>query len=170
MYYQACLEACTTERSEGNPLPVTPTSNDASGYVGQVITATSSTKTPNVQDAWHDFTGNSVTLTPGVWQLFGNIAFDNPGTSPGYRLYWGAWCTTAGNNTTTLPALLTPSAGLNNIQIDMGTQSFPKLFMTMSNIIHRVSSDTTVYLNASSNQANGSNARVTCILTAVRIA
>jgi hypothetical protein len=138
------------------------------GFIGQVLTATSSTKTPNVQDAWHDFTGNSVDLTPGVWEISGAIAFDNT-SGPDYYVCWGAWCTTAGNNTTTLPTFLVPTGGLNNIQVTSAT-AMSKHFITMPNVYVRTNTGSTViYLNANSNQTNGAAARVTCYITAKRV-
>jgi len=142
------------------------------GYIGQIFSNVSSTIQATVQDAWHIFTptANFVTLTPGAWELTGAIAFDNNGSTPNYYKYWGAWSTTAGNNTPTLPTFLIPTAGLNNIQIFMDAQLYEKHFLVMSPVILRTNvGSTTIYLNANSNQGNGANTNITSYIVAKRI-
>ena len=51
----------------------------------EFLNATSSPKTPVGVGHWHQHTGNSLTLKPGVWRVYGNASFLAAGT-PDYAL------------------------------------------------------------------------------------
>ncbi len=104
------------------------------GVSGQTAfeAATSSVETPSTSDTWHSLTGNSVTLSPGVWQLSGSMQYTFSGGSPSYTSLTSAWSTGNGDDTTTNPGILTtqdagnPShlvtmSAVNNYEMQMPT-------------------------------------------------
>jgi len=144
---------------------------------GQVISSFSSTKTPDGSARWHSHTGNSITLTPGVYKLGGNVSYTNSG-STAYSQVIARWHAANGNDSGTEP---TAFSTLSNISILAGAITVPRDFRHQSNnsfeilessmpeLVIQVKSPTTVFLNTFAAMGTFSNARVIVSPVATRI-
>jgi hypothetical protein len=132
-------------------------SSPAAGTIGEVITSNVPQSSPvsGSINAAHDMT--SITLTAGVWLLFGNIAI-GPGSTPTLQ---SAWISTT---SASVPADFSSSA----IQLRCGA-SLIVVSVPIPAVVVSISNNTTYYLSFSSSASTGT-ASVYGNLTGVRIA
>ncbi len=77
-----------------------------------LLTTTSSTKTPSGSGHFHSLTNNSLTLTPGVWEIAVRGGFTNSGGAAGYT-YAGVFLAGAnGADTSSVPSALSGVTGI----------------------------------------------------------
>lgn len=141
----------------------------------QLLSVTSSVKTPGATDNWHALTGNSLTLTPGTWELFGFAKFNNNGSPPAYTNCISGWYGANGADTNTTPAALSTVTGLTvlsaktDVPVTLGFGSFNQTEFTIETVIVRVTQAAVVYLDTYSTQTTSSNARITVFANAKRL-
>lgn len=146
------------------------------------LSATSSTKTPAGSSNYHAFTGNSIVLPPGTWDLTGSCEYSTVTASAAItQIACGIFGANGADNGTTPAALstlsgvtvrsaLSPTAnilygvpavgaatGLN------GTISAPATTITTT------AASTTVYLDSFSVQTTSANVRVVATMTAKKV-
>lgn len=139
----------------------------------ELLTATSSVKTPSATNNYHQLTGNSLTLTPGTWRLYGTGTFANSG-SPVYDVGGGGWFAANGADTSSVPALLSTATGLTVLSVSDGAQIYQNIRATSSNlnyptVIVRVTQSVTVYLVSYATMTTAANARITVYANAERL-
>lgn len=79
------------------------------------INQTSAVKTPSAGGGGSQYpqmVNGSVTLTPGIWELRGILAFENNGLPPAYNRAAGVWAVTPGTNSNVAPTLINASPNL----------------------------------------------------------
>lgn len=139
----------------------------------EFLAATSSVKSVTASSVWSQFTGNSITLTPGTWIIHGEMNFSQSGGSPDYTNIQTRWDAANGDDTGTTPTALNPSI------IDAGDTD--RVHLETSSIIEQthlsaptlrvtVTSDTSIYLNAFIIAALPTRGRLTAYIYAERIA
>jgi hypothetical protein len=147
-----------------------------SGAPLEILHTISSQKTPAGTGQWHAHTGNSLTLTPGVWRLSARGGFFNNGSSAGYtrvRIQIGS---SNGGDSGTEP----PASGPNfevldgNVATNL-TTSIPlpggseDIILPAPQKIVSVVSTQTFFANSLALMATPANSRITVSLTAERI-
>ncbi|NJM09348.1 MAG: hypothetical protein HC883_00150 [Bdellovibrionaceae bacterium] len=167
--------------SAGSRLSITevfdPTVFSVMGGKFELLTATSSVKTPGGSGHYHALTGNSIQLSPGTWKLSGNSNFSNSGVSPGYTAWAVGFYSANGTDSASQPAALSAASGLTIIgmpQIVSGLASYNEGSGSseMSNVptyVVRVTQPVTVYLVSYSTQTTSANARITVYANAERV-
>jgi hypothetical protein len=100
-----------------------------SGAPVEVLSATSAQLTPGGADRWHSMTGNSITLSPGVWRIYGKAGFSRSSGDPGYSGNASVGLFGAnGTNTSTFPARIDSLSGVTvfnpHSSDDLGSNSF----------------------------------------------
>lgn len=145
----------------------------------EVINSTSSELTPGGSSVWHNFTDNSIDLTPGTWELNGSGIANNNGSTPEYALIRTQWSEEDGDGTSTVPSVIqnnsniTLLAGRNESGVGLennhNTNELVRVSTNAESIIVRVTATTTIYLTALTAQNNNSNARITVNLNAKRL-
>jgi len=147
--------------------------------VHEILSATSSVKTPSGSSHFHNHTNNELVLTSGTFRLLGYAEFANNGSGPGYSNALTFWGGSDGADNGTNPATLGTVSGLTVISdtssdyqgthwVD-GISSAVNLRMSTQPLIVRCASSCTVYLNTFSVQTTSSNARITVYPTAERL-
>lgn len=131
------------------PLYVTP-------VPAQFLSANSAQFTPGAGSSgtYYTLSGNSVTLTPGSWQLHGGAIFTNNGTTPAYTSVILAYSTANGANTG--PSL---DAGLNLVELPQPANS--ESFVQASICRITVTTNTTIFLVPQIQATVTANARIT---------
>lgn len=141
---------------------------DIFGVFGQneFLTASSSQETVPSTAVWIAMTGNSITLTPGTWLLYGKVQWNNSGTANFGRVR-GIWATADGDDTSTTPATPTLEAGqastINLIDSNIGD-------ITMTPARLTVTANTDIFLVPRSDTGTAANQRVISHISAERIA
>lgn len=141
----------------------------------ELLTATSSVKTPSATNNYHQLTGNSLTLTPGTWRLYGQAFFNSSGSvtyaSTGLGFY-GA----NGADTSSTPALLSAVSGLTVLSATgsdnanfMKTSSNDSGILPAPMITVRCTASCTVYLVTYATMTTAANARITVYANAERL-
>jgi hypothetical protein len=139
----------------------------------ELLQSTSSIKTPTGNNNYANMTGNSLTLTPGTWRLFGNVNFNNGGVTPSYTYGIVLWAGANGADSGTLPAALSGvsgltilSAGLVSSNLEQTTSNFS---IQAPEVIVRVTATATIFLVPWASLGTASNARFTVGLNAERL-
>ncbi len=142
----------------------------------EILSASSSLKTPTASGNFSAMTGNSIPLSVGTWSLKSQALFSQSG-SAGYSDQGFGWYGANGADTTTQPVVLGTVSGItvlsagdtsfvfrNQLASGVGTLvSAPGL-----ELIVRVTIPTTVYLVPRSDQTTSANARLAVYATAER--
>lgn len=145
-----------------------------------ILSSTSSVKTPSAGNNYHALTGNSVTLTAGTWELTGIVNFGQSG-SPTYSDMACGFYGANGADSSSQPATVlsaTPNLTINSAYggpgflgsyyapgsagVNVHTTNAPSVIVT-------VTANVTVYLVTYSVQATSANARITVYLNARQI-
>jgi hypothetical protein len=143
----------------------------------ELITATSSVKTPSATNNYHQLTGNSLTLTPGTWKLQGSARFASSG-SPAYTFGGIGFFGANGADTSSIPAALsTVGTVLSSSDASVygaGGTGGPLSATGIDNmqtgsVIFRTTSTVTVYIVSISFQTTAANARITVYANAERL-
>lgn len=137
------------------------------GIVGQYFSQVSSIKTPVATSQWHALSGNSVTLTAGIWLLNGACVFNSSGTSPTYAYMIGQWSIANGADSGTQPTALTTDAGLPTSLFD--TSPVNSAHASMPAVRKTITSPLTVYLVTYAVMTTAANARISTYIYAQRI-
>jgi len=154
-----------------------------SGAPVEVLSATSAQLTPAGHDRWHSMTGNSITLSPGVWRIYGKCGFSSSGGDPGYSGAASVGLFGAnGTNTSTFPATIDSLPGVTvfnpHSSADLGSNSFngglggTPLFARLNSQVALISNTQTITVFVVPyNQiiATPSFARITALIFAERI-
>jgi len=146
----------------------------------EILSTTSSVKTPSADGRYHAYSGNSLTLTPGTWRLTGVVLFGNSGSSPAYTTLGVGYYGANGGDSASIPALLTTLSGLT-VLTQIGTDGTTGLDAYINSpasaggtlaappVIVRVTKDVTVYLSSFCNLTTAANARLTAKFSAERL-
>lgn len=139
----------------------------------ELLTATSSTKTPGATNNYHQLTGNSISLTPGTWKLFGGGKFGVSG-SPVYTDFILGWYSANGADSSSEPAALTAISGLSvldgsNYYTQGPLRSAGDNTVPAQAKVIRCTSACTIYLVSFANLTTAANARITVYANAERI-
>lgn len=144
--------------------------------VFELLTASSSVKTPTGSGNYHTMTGNSFTLFPGTWRLTGQGSFLDSGTTPTWQVGLVFWAAANGADSSSAPAALSTVSGLTILSVDGGSNggashNVPNAGgrIPTTPIIVRCTSSCTVYLNSYSQQTTSANARISVYLNAERV-
>lgn len=136
--------------------------------------------TPAASGQWHAFPDNSLVLTPGRWQLHGQMHWNLSGGSPVLRELVTGWHGAAGANSgsytdiSTLPGVtvetkIRSTTGFQQyIQLVTGT-GVDSFFCLMPTVILNCTQNVTVYGNAYTTCTTPANARITGLLNATKI-
>jgi hypothetical protein len=145
----------------------------------ELLTTTSSVKTPGASDQYYALTGNSLTLTAGTWRLSGQIQFANSGSSPGYSNVLGFWAGGNGGDSLSVPAALSSVSGLTILSATISTfagqtqlngiSSGTNEYMNVAPVIVRCTSSCVVYLDSFATVTTAANARITAYANAERL-
>jgi hypothetical protein len=146
----------------------------------EILTTTSSVKTPSASGRFSSMTSNSLALTPGTWKLFGSIQFDNSGSTPTYTSGGGGFFAANGADSASVPALLTTLSGLSLLTPSITTTASTGLevyttmdssrtFMGVPPVIVRVTQAQTVYLVPYAGMSTAANSRITVFANAERL-
>lgn len=140
---------------------------------GEVLAGASNSKTATATDRYPAFTGNSLTLTPGTWELFGNIYFTNGGVSPSYTTCSILWGAANGADTNVSPADISTAANLTVLSV---AQNFMGAGANAANncvpapsYVVRVTASVTIYLDAYVTLGTAANSRLFTYQNAKRI-
>ncbi len=76
----------------------------------QVLVSAPASKVFTATDRYPTMNGNSITLTPGTWRLFGDVYFGNNGLTPTYTVCAVFWAAANGADTNVSPAALSTLA------------------------------------------------------------
>lgn len=141
----------------------------------EIQQTTSSIKTPTASGNFNAMTGNSITLSPGTWRLFGSCKFDSSGTASytQYDCFWGA---ANGADGAVSPGGVSAVTGLTVIsayQIEtyanFSTGVLAATFVPAQQVIVSCSQTCTVFLDTYNSMTTAANARVTAFLTGERL-
>lgn len=150
------------------------TSLGSTGY--QLLTASSTVKTPTGTAQFHSLSGNSLTLTTGKWRAWCNGNFDSSGGSPSYTNQGVSFYGSNGSDSATSPTLLTAVSGLTilsaanaGIFSSYGGAQTNTTVMTTAPYILQCASSCTIYCVTYSSQSTSANSRVNVYVNAERI-
>jgi hypothetical protein len=147
-----------------------------SGASLEILHTTSSQKTPAGTGQWHAHTGNSLTLTPGVWRLSARGGFFNNGSLAGYTVARVQIGSSNGGDSGTEP----PLSGPNFQILDGGAPTNVATIVSLPNGAEDIISHTpqkivsvvstqTFFANSLALMATPANSRIIVSLTAERI-
>lgn len=139
----------------------------------EIQTTTSSTKTPSATNNYHALTGNSLTLTPGTWRLFGAAAFSNNGSNVDYTQQLVNWFSANGADSSSAPAALSAATGLTVLSSQpaaslYNASTLGSQFAAPTTIV-RVTQPVTVYLVTFALMTTASNSRIITYANAERV-
>jgi len=144
----------------------------------ELLTATSSVKTPSASSRFADMTGNSIQLTPGTWRLWGTVSF-GANTTPAYTFGGAGFYAANGGDSASVPALLTTLPGLTMLTANPSSDTVGLLIYSgigatnaalgTPPIIVRVSQSTTVYFVPYATMTTAAQARLTAYAYAERL-
>lgn len=139
----------------------------------ELLTATSSVKTPSATNNYHQLTGNSLTLTPGTWKIFGNVLWGASGT-PSYTDGLVGWYGANGADTSSAPATaLSAVSGLTIISASnpyvYQSNTVANASMNAPTLIVRCTQSCTIYLVTYAQMSTASAARITVYANAERL-
>lgn len=148
-----------------------------SGYPPlNILTCSSTTKTPTASDFFHAHTNNSVILTPGTWVLNPHGVFGNNGGSPGYNYTCVGVYGANGADSAVTPTLLSATPNLTvNSSYD---PAYPMVRQSNTSdltlglgpqLIVTATANVTIYVNSLSGQVTSANARIGVYMTARQI-
>jgi hypothetical protein len=147
-----------------------------SGAPLEILHTTSSQKTPAGTNQWHAHTGNSLTLTPGVWRLSARGGFFNNGSLAGYTVARVQIGSSNGGDSGTEPPLsgsnfqiLDGSAPTNIAMIIPLPGGVEDIISHTPQKIVSVVSTQTFFANSLAVMATPANSRIIVSLTAERI-
>jgi len=140
----------------------------------QLLTATSSIKTPSATGQYHQLTGNSLTLTPGTWRLFGNAKATISGANANYTSTFVGWYGANGTDSSSEPAALSTVSGLTVLSVNerlsgTATSSVQDIYPNAPTQIVRCTTPCTVYLVTYADIGTPANARITTYANAERL-
>lgn len=140
----------------------------------ELLTATSSVKTPSATNNFHQLTNGSLTLTPGTWELSATAEFGNSGSSPTYTQVGGGWFSTNGGDSSSTPTALSSASGLTILTagipyIYQAPVSGSAGYLAFPNVKVRVTQPVTVYLVTYATMTTAANARITAYANAERL-
>jgi len=145
-------------------------------YTNKYLTATSSVKTAAGANNYHAMTGNSVTLTPGKWQLAGSCTFLDNGSSPQYSFVGVGFFGANGADSSSQPTALISTANLtldsnvfSGLQQSFTVPSSSSATLGLSTVFVTVTANVSVFVVPFSNQVTSANARITTYITAKRL-
>lgn len=140
---------------------------------GETSANASSIKTPTATDRYPAFVNNALLLTPGTWELFGDVYFTNSGTTPTYAICNTLWGAANGADTNVAPADISTTANLTVLSV---AQNFMGAGANAANnnvpapkYVVRVTANATVYLNAYVTLTTAANSRITVYANARRL-
>ena len=141
----------------------------------ELVTATSSVKTPSATGHYHSHTGNSIVLTPGTWRLKCYGKFNQSGT-PNYTGVLTAWYGANGGDSASVPAALSTVTGLTVLtagDVPRGTY-FTTSGQAVDGVqapesIVRVTQNATVYCGSYADMGTAASARITVYANAERL-
>ncbi len=148
----------------------------------ELLTASSSQKTPGGSGRYLAMTGNILSLTPGTWELFGAAQFHNGGSAPGYSDGGLGFFSAQGTDTGSGPALLSAATGLTVLSPNAQTAGSGSTMMVYGNmlvinqgainigpVIVRVTQNVDVYLVPYAAMTTPANSRVNVYANAKRL-
>jgi len=128
----------------------------------EFFSAISSVKTSSNSGSWMQFTGNSIELPPGRWQLTGTVEFLESGGSPDYSDLKIGWRSANGADTSGDPAAITLDAGGKDTTMEhVGAFTRQRQAFNASAALLDIDVGDEVFLDAFSTQAVNSRTRVT---------
>ena len=142
------------------------------GVQGQVeiLSAESNSVALTATNRWMTLSGNSVTLSPGVWRLTGQTSCEGL-----FRRVRTRWADVNGDNSTSTPvetnllSVLINNASTQGV-IDRTDDTFNFIRFNAPTLLVKVTSPASVFLNANANYGGGGSATITTNITAERIA
>jgi hypothetical protein len=147
----------------------------------ELLTATSSTKTPSATNNYHQLTGNLLALPKGTWRLFGSSLFGNSGSTPTYATRQLSWTAANGADSSSVPAALSTVSGLSILSVNAASpaSSTPATYneeagsqnnVNAPDVIVRCAASTcNVYLVSFATLSTAANARITVYANAERL-
>lgn len=140
----------------------------------ELLTTSSSQKTPAATGQYQSLTGNSLSLTPGTWRLFGSAAFSQSGAAT-YSFAQVGWYAANGADSGSEPALISTATGLtvlstgNTSHLHANAISSSVGILPAASLIVKVSQSVTVYMVTSANMTTAANARINVYANAERL-
>lgn len=145
----------------------------------EVLTTTSSVKTPNASGRFQQLTGNSLTLSPGTWKVYGNIFFGNSGSTATYSSGGGGFYAANGADTSSTPSSLSTLSGLTFVTPVVAGVGNDLMYYTSIDItnsiiplppvIIRLTQTQTIYAVSYVGMSTPANARITVYANAERL-
>jgi hypothetical protein len=137
------------------------------GVPFELQTNTSSVKTPSASGHWHSHTNNSITLTPGTWELKPSECQFYASGTPSFTRIFAVWSESNGSDSASSPTALGTASTYSIISGDgsgvEGTDmavSGNNFRITTPSIFLTVTSTTTFYLNTFATMSTASAARI----------
>lgn len=140
---------------------------------GIPVKATSSVKTPGANAIYLAMTGNSVTVGPGVWQIFGSVNFNNSGSSPAYTVCTIGLYGANGADTGSAPVAVSTLSGVTELSANINPETViintSDATAKTPSMILQVAGTATIYAVPFPQESTPSNSRITTYLNAVQI-
>jgi len=114
----------------------------------EILSADSPAKISPATANWLEMTDNSVTLTPGIWELTGNIFATSATNSQPLDVVWCRWSESNGTDTASAPSGLSLSyVGRGETRVQAAqTGNFRVLDMPVNSVIVTVTETTEIFL------------------------
>lgn len=143
----------------------------------EVVTVTSSVKTPAGNNQWQSLTGGSATLTRGTWLITTSAQFSNNGSGVGYSDIGIGLFSANGADSVVEPANFSSVSNITTLSVygrnytNWKVPSSDGATMPGPSHIVRVTASTSgsMFLSTYSAQTTSSNARVTAYFSAIKI-
>jgi hypothetical protein len=143
----------------------------------QILTATSTAKTPTASNNWNDMTNNSIVLTPGTWELVAGVQNVDTGGASGISYVIISIFGSDGADSASTPTLLSATS---NLTVNSAMQADGFLYgahtggasvraNSVAHVIVTVSASVTVYAVPLATVTTAANCRLTTVMTARRI-
>lgn len=151
---------------------------DAIEALSGLTSSISTVKTPAASGRYYQLTSNSVTLTTGVYRLFGEGAFSNSGSSPQYISALVGFYGSNGTDTATPPANLNTVSGVTVLSyraqeytyVEVTSPGVSAFFIPAPEVIIQVTGTATIYVCTSASIVGTlANARIYASINAMKI-
>ncbi len=144
----------------------------------ELLSTTSSPKTPSTSGWYHALTGSSIPLSVGTWRLYGNVVFsDNGGASPAFTNVQAAWFGSNGLDSAANPTSLSGLTGLTILTagvagyygaVQLQSTAFTNFSAAVGEVAVRVTQPVTVYLGTYAAMGTPANSKIVVYANAQR--
>jgi len=142
-----------------------------------ILTCTSGTKTPSATNNYHSLTTNSVTITPGTWELTGYASFSFSGSALYTDVGVGFYGT---NGADTSSAPTTALSGIANLTVDSAVTGNNTTYLNTASTFAAITipcvttwvsctADSTIYIVTYALMTTAANSRITARMSVKKI-